>query len=527
MGVLFLWLFLLFLSLLNRGCCCLVCMNLLKFVDTTNETFKGAVTVRKQVDIEQTMAIIDKIKKDLYHREDLVIRPITVNDQTVYFIYLTNTVELKSEDLQVFFSRLLVEKKRAKETGLLQACLQLGPSEKQQTPHDYLNTILNHQLLVVYDEAVRVNIGKNFHRAIGEVKTQEVVRGPREAFTESVVVNQAMLRERLKNKQLMFQSLTLGTETGTDVKVVYLAGVCKKEHLDDVLKRLKEAQIAAVLESHYLETLLETKVKTVFPTVYNTERPDVIAAGLLEGRIAVIVDGTPFVLLVPCLLFDFIQSSEDYYQRSDIASAIRMLRVLSLFIALLTPAVFIALTLFHQEVIPTALLVSLAAQREGIPFPALLEVLLMEITFELLREAGVRLPSAVGSAVSIVGALVLGQAAVEAGIVSNAMVIIVSITAISNFVFPSYDLAISIRLLRFVFILLASLFGLVGITLGLVLLVHHLTTLDSIGVSYLTGIAPYDEMAHADLWVRKRLDKRQHLFTIRHVFKRDKVRKGV
>jgi spore germination protein KA len=228
----------------------------------------------------------------------------------------------------------MIEKKRKNPDALFFACQEMGPAEQEQTPRDYLNVILNHQLLVVCEVAVSVSIGKSHHRKIGEVKTQEVVRGPREAFTESVVVNQAMLRERLKNKRLMFQSLTLGTETKTDVKVVYLYGTCKKKLVDDIVKRLKEQPLAGILESHYVELLLETKVKTVFPTVYNTERPDVIAAGLLEGRCAIIVDGTPFVLMLPALMFDFLQSNEDYHQRADIASAIRLLRVLSFFIAL-------------------------------------------------------------------------------------------------------------------------------------------------------------------------------------------------
>ena len=217
----------------------------------------------------------------------------------------------------------MIEKNRKNPDALFFACQELGPTKQEQTPRDYLNVILNHQLLVVCEVAVSVAIGKSHHRKIGEVKTQEVVRRPRGAFRESVVVNQAMLRERLKNKRLMFQSLTLGTETKTDVKVVYLDGTCKKKLVDDIVKRLKEQPLAGILESHYVESLLETKVKTVFLTVYNTEQPDVIAAALLEGRCAIIVDGTPFVLMLPALMFDFLQSSEDYYQRADIASVIR------------------------------------------------------------------------------------------------------------------------------------------------------------------------------------------------------------
>ena len=192
--------------------------------------------------------------------------------------------------------------------------------------------------------------------------------------------------------------------------------------------------------------LSEDSTYSPFPTVFNTERPDVVAAALLEGRIAILVDGTPFVLIVPALFVQFFQSSEDYYQRADIASLIRLLRFFAFGIALLAPALFIAITTFHHAMLPPALLISLAAQREGVPFPAFVEAIIMEVTFEILREAGLRMPRSIGSAMSIVGAFVIGTAAVEAGIISAAMVIVVSITAISSFVSPTYDLAISVRI---------------------------------------------------------------------------------
>ena len=231
---------------------------------------------------------------------------------------------------------------------------------------------------------------------------------------------------------------------------MFIKGIVNDKVVEEVRKRLDRIDIDGILESGYIEELIQDETYTPFPTVYNTERPDVIAAGLLEGRIAILVDGTPFVLLVPALFTQYFQSAEDYYQRSDFG-LLRMLRYLALFIALLGPSLYIAITTFHQEMLPTALLISLAAQREGVPFPAFIEALMMEVTFEILREAGVRMPRAVGQAVSIVGALVIGQAAVEAGIVSAAMVIVVSITAIANFSFPSFNMAISIRILRFVF----------------------------------------------------------------------------
>ena len=256
------------------------------------------------------------------------------------------------------------------------------------------------------------------------------------------------------------------------------------------------------MESANIEEFIQDSQLTVFPTVFNTERPDTVAAGLLEGRIAILVDGTPFVLMVPALFTEFFQSSEDYYQRTVMASLIRLLRFVAFGVSVLVPALYISLITFHHEIIPPALLISLAAQREGVPFPAFVEAIIMEITFEILREAGLRMPRAIGSAMSIVGAFVIGTAAVEAGFISAAMVIVVSITAISSFVSPSYDIAIAGRILRFIFMALAASFGLYGILIGFIALVLHVCSLSSFGVPYMTPLAPLNLTGLKDSIVR-------------------------
>ncbi|MDX8046448.1 spore germination protein [Gracilibacillus sp. S3-1-1] len=332
--------------------------------------------------------------------------------------------------------------------------------------------------------------------------TQQVVRGPKDSFTESIHANTALIRKRIKDPNLWFESFTYGTKTNTEVIIAYVQGIVNPDIVEEVKARLAQIDIDAILESGYIEELIQDETYTPFPTMLNSERPDAISVGLLEGRVAIIVDGTPFVLLVPALFTDFFKSTEDYYQRSDISSLIRLLRFIAFFLALLTPSTYIALTTFHQEMIPTTLLVSLAAQREGIPFPAIVEALIMEITFELLREAGIRLPNPIGSAISIVGALVLGQAAVDAGIVSATMVIVVSLTAISSFIIPNYNLAISVRILRFGFMLLAATLGLFGIFLGLLLLGLHLTSLRSFGIPYLSPLAPFITVDQQDTVIR-------------------------
>ncbi|WP_077212583.1 spore germination protein [Bacillus dakarensis] len=328
-------------------------------------------------------------------------------------------------------------------------------------------------------------------RGVQEPSSQTVVRGPKDGFSETLRTNTALIRRRIKDPNLRIETKQIGKKTQTDVSIIYLKDVADEKLVQEVKARLKKINIDAILESGYIEELIQDETYSPFPTVYNTERPDSVAGGILEGRIAIVVDGTPFVLLVPALFVHFFQSSEDYYQRADIATLIRFLRYFAFFLALITPSAYIAVTTFHQEMIPTPLLISLSSQREGVPFPALVEALMMEVTFEILREAGVRMPRAIGSSISIVGALVIGQAAVEAGIISASMVIIVSLTAISSFVSPTFNMGISVRILRFIFMFLAATFGLFGIILGLIMMVLHLNSLRSFGIPYLAPNAPF------------------------------------
>lgn len=374
-----------------------------------------------------------------------------------------------------------------------------------KTDYDSIQTALLSGDTVVWSEASDVAVVVDTRggdlRHVAQPVSQTVVRGPQDAFTEAIHTNISLIRRRIKDPNLWLEMKQIGKVTKTDVAVMYINGLVKEDVLAKLQDRLGTIELDGVLESNYIEEFIQDATFTVFPTVNNSERPDVVAAALLEGRVAVIVDGTPFVLLVPGLFTQFLQSPEDYYHRSDYG-ILRSLRYLALFISLLAPALYIAITTFHQEMLPTSLLISLAAQREGIPFPAFIEALMMEITFELLREAGVRMPRAVGTAISIVGALVLGQASVEAGLVSPAMVIIVSITAITGFIFPSFEIGISIRLLRFAFMGLAASFGFFGIIIGMIALVLHLCHLQSFGIPYMTPFTPFNAKDQKDNVVR-------------------------
>lgn len=351
-------------------------------------------------------------------------------------------------------------------------------------------------------KALAANTQGGEQRSVEEASSQTVIRGPKEGFTENSRTNMSLIRRRIKSPKLASKALKIGTVTQTDVIVIYLEGVANDGIVQEVFKRLERIDTDSILEGSYIEDYIEDSSYSPFPTLLNTERPDVAIGGILEGKIVIIVDGSPFVLIAPVTFVRYFQSSEDYYQRYDISSFLRIIRFISFFLSMLLPALYISITTFHQEMLPTPLLISLAAQREGVPFPAFIEAVLMELTFEVLREAGVRMPRAIGPAISIVGALVLGQAAVQAGLVSAAMVIVVSFTAISNFVIPYMSLSISARLIRFAMMIMGGTFGLFGVMSGLMLLLIHLAGLRSFGEPYLTPLAPFKLSAMKDVFIR-------------------------
>lgn len=327
-------------------------------------------------------------------------------------------------------------------------------------------------------------------RSIEEPVAEGGIRGSREGFIESLKVNTSLIRRIIKSPALKLQSMKIGKYTKTNVVIAYIDGLVDPTLLEEMTNRLKRIDIDGVLESEYIEEMIEDNPYSPFPQILTTERPDVACSHLLEGRAVILVEGTPFTLIAPVSFFSLIQSQEDYFQRFLIGTFIRWLRYLFLIISLLLPSLYVAVLTFHQEMVPTALLLSIAASRETVPFPAIVEALLMEITFEALREAGIRLPKQVGSAVSIVGALVIGQASVQAGLVSAPMVIVVAITGIASFMVPHYITGIAIRMMRFPMIILAGSLGLLGIMMGIIAIVIHLSSLRSFGVPYLAPLAP-------------------------------------
>jgi hypothetical protein len=325
---------------------------------------------------------------------------------------------------------------------------------------------------------------KNF-RQVGEPQSEVVIRGPREGFVEVIRTNIAMIRSRMPSPNLKIRFQKIGSESKTFTGVLYMDNKVPLETLSKVLDRLKGIELEDTHDSGSIERFLEERPFSLFPQIVTTERPDKLVSDVMEGRIAILIDGSPHALIVPSTFKMFLQASEDYYERYWLGVTLRIVRIFAFFVALLLPSFYIGVTTFHLEMLPTELAIAIATQKEGTPFSAFFEALIMEVFFELLREAGIRLPMPVGSAVSIVGGLVIGDAAIQAGIASPAMVIVVALTGIASFAIPKYSFAIPLRILRFGLMIITSFLGLFGLMIAMLAIFVHITSLSSFGVPYL------------------------------------------
>ncbi|EHS59722.1 spore germination protein [Paenibacillus sp. Aloe-11] len=450
---------------------------------------------------------LQRIRQTVGNSTDIIIREVRIGkdgDQIIAILYTDGLADKNIISDFIMESIMLdnslsrdVESRIQTSSNVMQIlkdyALTIGGIHDITDFKDLYNALLSGDAVILIDgqtEGIVASARGWKDRGVSEPASENVVRGPREGFSETLRTNTALIRRKIKDPNLWLETKQIGRVTKTDVAVMYIKGITNDKLVAEVHERLNRIDVDGILESGYIEELIQDETFTPFPTVYNSERPDVIAAELLEGKIAILVDGTPYVLIVPALFVSFLHAAEDYYQRADISSFIRFLRYIGVFISLLGPSLYVAITTFHQEMLPTSLLIGLAAQREAVPFPAFIEALMMELTFEILREAGVRMPKYIGAAVSIVGTLVIGQAAVQAGIISAAMVIVVSITAISSFVLPAYNMSIAFRMLRFPLMGLAASFGLFGIIVGGIALILHMCSLRSFGVPYMTPLAP-------------------------------------
>lgn len=337
-------------------------------------------------------------------------------------------------------------------------------------------------------------------RSVMEPKSESVVRGPRQGFTEDLGDNLSLVRRIISSTQLKTLYKYVGRVTRTKLAILYIENVVDPSLVEEVIQRIEKIDIDAVLESGYIEELIQDSPRCPFPTIGHTERPDTVVGKILEGRVAILIDGTPFALTMPYLFLEGFQANEDYYNNWIAASFHRFLRYISFVLTTVSPAFYLALLTYHSQLIPTNLVLSISAARRNVPFPALVEVIVMGLVFEILREGGLRLPQPIGQAISIVGAIILGDAAVSASLVSSTMIIVVALTGISGFVVSTlYDSAVFVRL---ILVILAAILGLYGLVLGLIGIVLQLASIKSFGVPYLSGLASLSPQAMQDTAVR-------------------------
>ena len=321
---------------------------------------------------------------------------------------------------------------------------------------------------------------------VGEADTEKVVRGSNESFTESEKANTALIRKRIRSNHLKVKEIKVGLRSFTNVGIVYIEDLAEPKLVKEIEERINEYEIDGILDSGVVEQLTEENWVSPFPQLQSTRRPDRAAMSVLEGKVVVLVDNSPQALLIPADVNSFLKTTDDYYNRFHMASFARIIRYVATFFSLTLPGLYLAVTNFHTQILPTPLLLSFWQARIGVPFPAALEVLLMELSFELLREAGVRLPGAMGNTIGIVGGLIIGQAAVDANLVSPIVVIVVAFTALCSFAIPNEEFAFSFRVLKFLMIGLSAWLGFFGFLVGLFGILVHLASLKSFDIPYLT-----------------------------------------
>ncbi|TMU86654.1 spore germination protein [Bacillus sp. BHET2] len=458
-------------------------LSLVKKMTLKEETVPDNAYPLSSLENDQDPLDFSHVLEQFQDCEDLRYRHFKEHGiQFIYFDNLVNRQILKEE---------LLDWVNKGETSEVQRDIDSSGLNEITSNKQAVVGVLNGDVVLSFENRVfSLKAGGGEKRSIEESETESIILGPHEAFIESAEVNIGLIRKRLKSSHLKTMSLSAGEITKTSITIMYIEDIAPKEELEFLKKRINDIEYTGILDTNILVQMIDDQPLSPFPQFFTTERPDVGASKLLAGKIIGIVDGSPYIFCAPVSFFDFFQSVDDYSQRWMTGTFIRLLRMFAFIITVAFTAIYVSITTFHYEMVPQELLPSLIESRSKVPFPPLIEAIFLELVIELLREAGARLPTKIGQTIGIVGGIVIGQAAVEAGITSNILIIAVAISAISSFVIPSYVMSASIRIVRFSFILLAGFWGNMGLVFGLGLLVIHLTTLTSLKTPYMIPFSP-------------------------------------
>lgn len=434
---------------------------------------------------------IRELEKQFSDCHDVVHQEMTIAGINCYVVYIDSMIDrdlIEGDVLKNLIYELDILPEENTVSYLRKNAVSTADTKAVMNLDEAVLEILSGNTAMFFEGNTKALIisSKNFPtRGVQNAESEVSVRGPKDSFTESMRSNTVLIRRRIRDTHLKTLQSHIGVRSQTDVTVMYMEGIARPEIIADIQRRLSGFKIDGIFDCGSLEQLTEKKWYSPFPQFQTTERPDKAASALMEGRIAVVVDNSPMVLLLPTTLNCFFQAADDYYNRWGIVCFVRILRYAAAVIAMVLPGFYIGIACFHPEMLPTSLELSFASARAGVPFPVPVEVLLLELAFELLREAGIRLPGAMGSALGIVGGLIIGQAAVDANIVSPIVVIVVALTALASFTIPNEGFASAFRLVKFYLIILASFSGLYGVILGILTVFIHLAALESFGIPYL------------------------------------------
>ena len=448
------------------------------------------------------MNYIDLLKKEKEKYDDLIIREINLNNINIYVIGIETLCS--TNDINLFLLKNITYLNTIKTTNLTNYLYNNLPVMSIEILNDY-NILLNRlfdgfSIILIYNNILSIETRKDLSRGINDANYEKTIVGPKDAFTELYNANLGLIRRRIK-KDLNVITYNIGKYSKTKIGLLYINNICKKNIVNSIDKKLKSINTSGILDVNVLKKYLNTG-NSLFPTLKTTERPDLASMSLLEGKCIIIVDNSPEVLILPTFFIDYFHASDDYYQKKINISFIRIIRLIAFIIAIFLPAIYIAMITHNPDTIPINLLLSFQKQRANVPFPAFIEAILMIITFEILRESDVRIPSTMGSAISILGGLVLGEAAVSAGIVSPIMIIVVALSAISGMLIQSIEAVNSIRFYRFILIILASFLGYFGIFIGTLMLFTSLSSTKSLDKDFLYPFAPINLEEQKDGFLR-------------------------
>ncbi|GGF16709.1 germination protein KA [Halobacillus andaensis] len=437
---------------------------------------------------------IDYILYALKRTEDLKVRILKKGDAAL--LYFEPLVDQEKVQASIFTPI---------EIGKVDSIHEIPNAKETRNLEEAVNSLLRGHAIYIEDDNRRIsqfNVTSVFNRNVDEPANEKVVRGAHDGFVENIMVNINLVRKRIEHRDLKVKFYRVGKKTNTNLAILYMEGIADPEVILKMEERIKSIDADKVQSPGYIEEFIEDSAWSPFPQMLNTERPDRVVANLMEGRVALFTEGSPTSLIAPSTFFMFYQAPDDYNTRWYTGTFIRLIRLASFLIAIGLPALYIAIVSFHFEVIPDDLIAPIKSSINEIAYPPVFEALVMVVIIELIRESGIRLPSPVGQTIGIVGGLVIGDAVVRAGLVSNVMVIVIALTAISSFVVPSNELSTTLRLLTFPLIGLSATLGFVGLIFGFLFIAVHLTKLESFGVPYFAPIAPLRLTDLKDTFVR-------------------------